>query len=132
VGAFNSLSQDGGDASVEFRIEYRSGDRWHSIGPEIGLLATTEGAVFGYFALFSDIRFAQRWYLTPAAGFGGYAEGDDKDLGGVFQFYMAADLSYRLDGGDRVGLKVSHISNAYIHDRNPGTESLLATYTLPF
>ena len=86
--------------------------------------ATTEGAVFGYFALYSEIRLWRRWYITPAAGFGGYSEGNDKDLGGVFQFHLGADIAYRMDNGHRIGLKVAHISNAFIHDDNPGTEQV--------
>lgn len=131
AGAFNALSQDGEDASAEFRLEYRIGEKMGPVGPMFGLLATTEGAVFGYFALYSEIRLGHRWYVTPAAGIGGYSEGDDKDLGGVFQFHLGADIAYRLDNGHRIGLKVAHISNAFIHDDNPGTESLLLTYTLP-
>lgn len=131
AGALNALSQDGDDASAELRIEYRVGEKWNALAPLFGVLATSEGAVFGYLALYTDIRVGERWYITPAAGFGGYAEGDDKDLGGVFQFHLGLDLSYRLDSGHRLGLKVAHISNAFIHDRNPGAESLLLTYTLP-
>ncbi len=131
AGAFNALSQDGEDASGEFRLEYRVGEKMGPVGPMFGLLATTEGAVFGYFALYSEIRLWNRWYLTPAAGLGGYSEGNDKDLGGVFQFHLSADVSYRMGNGHRIGLKVAHISNAFIHDENPGAESLLLTYALP-
>jgi lipid A 3-O-deacylase len=60
---------------------------------------------------------------------GGYHEGDSADLGGVFQFRESIDLAYRFDNGHRLGVRVAHISNAGIHDKNPGEEEILLTYS---
>lgn len=69
---------------------------------------------------------------TPFLGLGGYSEGDDTDLGGVFQFRASLNLAYQFHDGSRFGVRFAHISNAGIHDRNPGEEELLLTYSIPF
>lgn len=81
--------------------------------------------------LYTDMRLGEHWTITPAAGIGAYERGGGKDLGGVFQFHLGLDVAYRLQSGSRIGVKLTHISNASIHDDNPGTESLLLTYTIP-
>lgn len=134
VGAFNVIANDdiaNDDPSGEARIEYRVGGRWNAIGPMVGVLANTDGGVFGYAALYADMRLGERWVLTPAAGVGAYEDGEGKDLGGVFQFHLGLDVAYRFEDDSRLGLKLAHISNAFLHDENPGSESLLLTYTIP-
>ncbi len=136
AGLFNFIPNDNervvedDDVEGEARFEYRLGRKWLAIGPMLGIMANTEDGVFGYGALYMDIR-AGRWAITPAAGLGGYAEGDGKDLGGVFQFHVGVDVAYVLESGARLGMKFAHISNAHIHDENPGAESLLLTFTMP-
>ena len=132
VGAFNSVGQNGDDTAPELRLEYRFGETWRSVGAMVGVMATTQGTAFGYFASYSDIRIAERWYVTPSAGVGAYGAGEGKDLGGVFQFHLGFDVAYLFGNGHRLGAKFTHISNAFIHDDNPGAESLLLTYTVPF
>lgn len=130
AGAFNLIpNDDRADTAGEFRLEYRHGGKWHALGPTVGIMANSEGGVFGYAGLYTDMRIADRWIVTPAAGIGGYARGDGKDLGGVFQFHVGLDVAYWFESGDRLGLKIAHISNAGLHDENPGVESLLLTYT---
>jgi hypothetical protein len=38
-------------------------------------------------------------------------------------------VSYRLESGDRLGLSLYHLSNADLYHRNPGSESLVLSYT---
>ena len=45
------------ETSAEFRLEYRSDYRlWH-FGPMIGLMANSDGGVYGYGGIFIDIFF---------------------------------------------------------------------------
>ena len=131
AGGFNIINNDGGDTAAELRLEYRYGGKWYSLGPMIGILGTSEGGVFGYAGLYTDMRIGDRWIVTPAAGLGGYERGSGKDLGGTFQFHLGLDVSYQFSGGNRLGLKMAHISNAGLHDENPGVESALLTFTVP-
>ena len=128
VGAFDAFKTD--PASAEFRADYRWGQKLIFIGPLVGVLANTDGGVFGYGGGYFDIQIGSVVF-TPTAGMGAYRRGGSKDLGGTFQFHIGFDVAYRLEDGSRLGIKFSHISNAFIHDINPGAESLLLTYSIP-
>lgn len=101
------------------------------LGPAIGLMANTDGGVFGYGGLYADIAYGN-FIVTPLAGFGGYREGDSTDLGGVFQFRLSIGVSYQFENRHRLGLNLAHVSNATIHEINPGEEELYLTYAIPF
>jgi lipid A 3-O-deacylase len=111
-------------------IEYRFGRKVFVAGFSLGLVANTRGGLYGYAGLYSDWSWG-KFYLTPQLAMGGYHEGDSSNLGGVFQFRMSLDLAYRFDNGHRVGVRAGHISNAHIHEHNPGEEELLLTYSFP-
>lgn len=137
VGAFDVIANEGRDKGVrnggtvpEGRIEYRLGEKLYGIGPLLGLSVNGNGGVYGYAALYSDLRLGH-WYLSPSAGLGGYDRGSGKELGSTFLFHLGLDAGWRFDDGSRVGLKMTHISNAYLFEDNPGNESALVTYTIP-
>lgn len=111
-------------------VEYRFGRKLFMIGPALGVLANTDGGLYGYAGAYVDLSYGS-FYVTPEAGLGGYREGDGPDLGGVFQFRLSLDLAWRADNGHRLGVRVAHISNADIHVMNPGEEELLLIYSFP-
>lgn len=111
-------------------VEYRFGRKVFVVGLTLGVMANTEGGGFGYTGIYSDLSY-DNVYVTPQLAFGGYHEGDSKDLGEVFQFRMSLDLAYRFANGQRLGLRGAHISNAGIHVSNPGEEEILLTYSFP-
>ena len=111
-------------------IEYRFGRKVFLVGLTLGLLANTDGGLFGYVGIYGDLSYG-KLYVTPQLAMGGYHEGASQDLGGVFQFRESLDVAWRFDNGHRLGIRAAHISNAYIHDINPGEEELLLTYSLP-
>jgi lipid A 3-O-deacylase len=117
--------------AFEGRVEYRHGDKLWIFKPVIGVLATHDEAVMGYAGVLVDVYFGRRWVLTPAFTPGLYRKGDGKDLGGAVEFKSQIELSYRFDDRSRLGLGISHISNASIYKSNPGTETLFLTYALP-
>ena len=120
------------ETSGEFRLEYRSDYRlWH-IGPMIGLMANTDGGVYGYGGLFIDIFFGKNFVVMPNAAVGGWRRGDSKDLGSILEFRTGVEVAYRFEDKSRLGIAFQHISNAGIDDQNPGTESLVLTYAIPF
>ncbi|MFQ5775814.1 MAG: acyloxyacyl hydrolase [Kiloniellaceae bacterium] len=136
IGAFNFIEKK--DPSAEGRIEYAPGFRilglgtyFRGVGPMVGLMGNTDGGVFGYGGIFGDIRLGERVVVRPRVGLGGYREGDSRHLGGVFQFHLGVDLAYRFDNDHRLGVMFAHISNASVHESNPGTNSLLVTYAIP-
>lgn len=137
LGAYNmadteSPSDDDDDEGVSAQAlaEYRLGRKVYGIGPMAGITANSDGAVYGYGGVYLDFAYGDLVF-TPSAGFGGYAQGDSKNLGGVFEFHVSFEAAWQLEGGERLGVRFMHLSNAWTHDDNPGVESLLLTYTLP-
>ena len=94
-------------------------------------MTNTDRGVFGYGGIYADIRLGDRMVVYPSAGLGGYSEGDSRNLGGVFQFHLGVTAAYRFEDDSSLGITVTHISNASIHDETPGVESILLTYTVP-
>lgn len=132
VGAFNALDQDGAETESAAKVELRVGEEklWF-VGPAVGLMATGDGGVFGYGGFYADVAWGNV-VLTPLLGIGGYTQGDSKDLGGVFQFRTGFGAAYEFTPGMRLGVSYAHVSNAHIHDENPGEEELYLTYALSF
>lgn len=97
--------------------------------PLVGGLYTTEGAAYGYLGGRVELWLAPRWLLTPSFAGGAYRGGGDKDLGHGVEFRSALELAYLLGDGSRLGLAVYHLSNGGLSRRNPGSESLVLTYS---
>ncbi len=130
VGAFNVFPNNSANRSAQFSGEYRPGYKLFSIGPMLGLTVNTQGGVFGYGGLYTDYAVGPV-VLTPSVAVGGYAQNGSKDLGSVFQIQTAFEAAYQFEGGSRLGVRISHISNLGVNEKNPGAESLLLTYSLP-
>jgi hypothetical protein len=111
-------------------VEYRFGRKVFVVGLSLGLVANTRGGLYGYVGVYGDLSY-KRFYLTPQLAMGGYHEGASSNLGGVFQFRESLDLTYRFDSGHRLGVRAAHISNAGLHERNPGEEEVYLTYSFP-
>jgi hypothetical protein len=134
LGAFNFYRRGpapGNDVSPEGELEWRGGPRLFGLGPAGGVMVNGDGGTMAYAGVYTDFR-DRRWSLTPELALGAYHRGAGKALGGIFEFRLAAELDYRLRGGDEIGLRFAHISNAGIHDRNPGEQEILATWAWPF
>jgi hypothetical protein len=118
------------ETSAAGTIEYRFGRKVFVVGPTLGLVANTDGGLFGYVGAYGELSY-KKIYLTPQIGMGGYHEGDSSDLGGVFQFRLSLDIAYRFDNGHRLGVRGGHISNGGVNDKNPGEEEVYLTYSIP-
>ena len=116
----------------DFRAEYRSDIRIWKMVPFVGLMGSTDNAVYAYAGLGLELFFGSKIVLTPNAAFGAYEDGDGKDLGGILEFRTGAELAWRSDDYSRLGIAFHHISNASIYDSNPGTEMLVLSYSVPF
>ena len=117
--------------AFELGAEYRFREYRWGLVPTVGIEATEDESVYGYFGFRWPYRLSQRWLLDPTLAAGLYDEGDGKDLGGPVEFRSGLDLLYELPSGVRIGLGFYHISNCCIYDRNPGTNSLLLRLHLP-
>ncbi len=97
--------------------------------PMGGVMATGDGAFYAYAGFGLPFALTARLIVTPNWALGAYEEGDRRDLGGVVEFRSALDLALAVGGRSAVGLSFYHLSNAGIYDDNPGSESLVLTYS---
>ena len=117
--------------TVDFRLEYRHGDKLWIFKPWAGVEGTADGAIYGVAGVLVDLFFGRRIVVTPSLGAGLYYDGDGKDLGGLIEFRSQLEIAYRFNDRSRLGLAVSHISNAGLGDDNPGTEIVTLYYSAP-
>ncbi len=125
------------DRQAEARVEYRHGqglfetDTFRGLKPLVGVMVTSKESTFGYagFAAPFSLGSGGDWEFTPSAGLGAYSRGDGLNLGGTFEFHLGLSLSYAVTDRGRLGLYLTHISNAGINGYNPGENSLLLTWS---
>lgn len=121
------------DEGAEFRLEYRSDAKWWVFKPFVALSGTSTGQGFVGAGVLIDVFFGRRFVMTPSFAPHYYTGGNSKlDLGHALEFRSQLEVAYRFDDRARLGLAVSHYSNASIGDTNPGTESALVIYSVPF
>ncbi len=128
LGAFDIANDD---IATEGRFEYRLDELGYNIGPMVGVMFNSDAGAYLYGGFFLDLEFGN-WVVMPNLAVGAYGKGSGKDLGHVIEFRSALELAYRFANRSRLGIAVSHISNANLGDSNPGVESLVITYAIPF
>jgi hypothetical protein len=129
AGVFNMSKSE---TELEAGVELRLPTPFWKLDVTGGLTTTEEGATWLYFGMRRDFRLGKRWVVAPGFAFSHYAVFDGKDLGGPLEFRSAVDLAYRLTPKKRLGLTLYHLSNAGYYDRNPGSNSLIVTYSFDF
>lgn len=130
VGAFDFNRKK--DEGVEGRIEYRSDKKLLFFKPFGAIGYATSGHTFVGAGVLVDLYFGRRIVVTPSFAPHIYVGGDDDlDLDYPVEFRSQLEVAYRLDDRSRLGLAVSHYSNASVGDTNPGTESAMLYYSLP-
>ncbi|HAA92550.1 MAG: deacylase [Rhodospirillaceae bacterium] len=131
-GDIGSCCADRDQAGV-FSIEYRAGPDLEllHIRPSLGVFGTTDASIYGWFGLSGDIFFGRRIVLTLGSAVGFYLDGEGQDLGHVLEFRSGAEIAWRFDNRARLGIGVTHLSNANIADKNPGTETVMLIYSHP-
>ena len=119
------------EAGLELRLDevrIRAGDSWELI-PAFGVMAAEDNTLYGYGGLRLNIEAGARWLVTFHMAAGAFQEGRVQDLGGVLEFRTGFEVARELANGGRVGINAYHLSNAGIYVENPGSNSLVLTYT---
>lgn len=100
--------------------------------PTAGTMASSRGILYAYGGLRIELPLADRWALGAGSAMGLYERAHGKHLNGPLEFRSHVELSFRLDNGSRVGLCLYHLSNGGLNqDGNPGSESLVLSYSAP-
>ncbi len=130
VGAFDFNRQK--DQGVEFRVDYRSDYKLGPFKPFVTAAGVTNGMTFFGAGVLIDVYFGRRFVVTPSfAPTWWRGKSSDLDLGHGIEFRSQIEFAYRLDDRSRLGLAISHSSNASLGDTNPGTETFLVNYAYP-
>lgn len=128
VGRFNYARPN---PETELGMELRFAPRKWNLAPMMGLAGTDDGVAFVYGGLRRELRLDSKWSLTPSFAGSLYDRGGGHDLGGPIEFRSALEISFQTGRRSRVGLAIYHLSNAGIHRRNPGSNSVVLTLSLP-
>ena len=140
LGVFDFNKQK--DEAIDFRYERRLDKKVYDIGPSVepaytvkpfyGIEVTSDNAGYVLGGIYIEERVNSNIFFTPNIGVGLYDEGDGKKLGSSIEFRSGLELSYELENERRIGISISHISNASIGDKNPGTEIISISYQIPY
>jgi lipid A 3-O-deacylase len=114
------------------QVEYRWEVNCYHLRPLIAFFITTDQNCFVCGGIGYDIFFWKKVVFTPSFAPGLYYSGYGKHLGFPLNFRSAAELSYVFDNQGRFGAQFNHISNAHILWKNPGANSLVFFYAIPF
>jgi len=129
LGAFDTFDNK---TAAEGRIEYRADRKFWIFKPFSGFMATSDKAIYGYLGVLIDFYFGRRFVITPSFAPGAWSRGDGKDLGHWIEFRSQLEFAYRFDDRSRVAVSISHMSNAGLDSTNPGEESVMLAYAVPF
>ncbi len=130
VGAFDFNRQK--DQGVEFRLDYRSDYKLGIFKPFVTGAAISNGMTFFGAGVLVDVYFGRRFVVTPSfAPTWWRGKTNGLDLGHGLEFRSQIEFAYRYDDRSRLGLAISHSSNASLGDTNPGTETLMVNYSYP-
>ncbi len=150
LGFYDVLNESSsGDETIDIRYERRFSNSILEIGPEddnffflkpfAGFEFTGESASYFLAGIYLEDNLGQlfqgeenKLIFTPSLGAGYYNDGSGKKLGHEIEFRTSLEISYSLKNNNRIGISLSHISNANIGDKNPGVEILSISYQIPY
>jgi len=139
AGEFSAL-RDSKNESTLGGLEYRFNNPglkgvWSGIRPTVGTSVNGDGATFTYGGIYWDFPISKTGsgiVISPGFAPGYYNDGgDSKRLGYALEFRSTLEATYKFKSGQRVGAQISHLSNANIGNKNPGTETVQVVYTHP-
>lgn len=123
------------DEGIEVRMEYRHDKKLLGLFKPFAALSvakndTTQTSIGA--GILMDIYFGNRFVITPSFAPHYYHGGNAKlDLDYPLEFRSQIEAAYRFDDRSRLGLAVSHYSNASLGKTNPGTEAATLYYSIP-
>lgn len=135
-GAFDLLRER--HRTFEFGLEYKFFPNWQSpfdflaFRPLLGVMTTANKSVYAYGGINFDLFATDHVVISPGFAAGWYGAGDGKNLGYPLEFRSGVELSWQFPDQSRLGVHFYHISNAGLGSRNPGTESLVLLYDVPW
>ncbi len=127
TGVFEVFESD--PRSTEFGAEYRFAPQLWDVVPAFGINANSDGGYWAHAGVRYDFALSKNWLLTPQLALVGYQDGGGVDLGSGFLFRSGLELGYRLSPSSKLSVTLYHMSNADLAKNNPGSESLIISYS---
>lgn len=123
---------DEGRRPTRFGVEFslRPVSRW-ALTPAVGAILAQNESRYVYVAMRREFWLNHRWAVIPSFGVGAYQDGGGLDLGGALEFRTGLEIARRFGTGIRVGAGLFHVSNSGLSERNPGSESVALSVTMP-
>ncbi|NQV02226.1 MAG: acyloxyacyl hydrolase [Bacteroidia bacterium] len=98
-----------------------------------GFFVSTNTCSYIYAGITIPIPFSKRYFFRISFAPGFFtAQDEEADLGFPLEFRSSIKFGVQFKKKSRLGLEFSHISNAGFGHSNPGTETLVITYEMPF
>jgi hypothetical protein len=124
--------------SVDMRFEYRWGqsllpllshtfndfNHFVQIHPFVSMTTSSLGVLYGLGGLDADLYIGRHGIISWNEGAGLFFPGYGRPMGSIFEFRSTGEIGWRFDNETRLTFYMSHISNAKITERNPGSEIL--------
>lgn len=114
------------------QLEYKPGTyAWGHLRPQMTFLLSQ------YYSGYAGLGFGWEFYMTkqilmiPNFSTGIYWKGRGRDLGCPLEFQSALELAYEMENKVRIGIQISHVSNAHLSERNPGFNALTLRVAFP-
>jgi hypothetical protein len=115
-----------------FQAEYKSGSYiWKNFRPQVAFLLATSGSGYIGLGIGWEFYLTKQILIIPSFSPGLYWKGKGRDLGYPIEFRSALEVSYELKNKVRIGVEISHLSNAHLSHRNPGFNALTVCLTFP-
>ena len=115
-----------------YQIEFRWDPHCHHVRPLVAYFANTDHSFYICGGVGYDIFIGKRFVVTPTFAPGWYYQGNGRRLGFPLNFRSGIEAAVVLPNAGRIGAQFSHISNARMLVRNPGADSLVIYYAIPF
>ena len=120
------------ETGTELRAEYRSGNDALFFKPFLAVSVTNTSQGFVGAGILLDFHLGRKFVMTPSFAPHYYWGGNTKlDLGHSIEFRSQMEFSYRFKNESRLGMAVSHYSNASLGTTNPGTETGTIYFSFP-
>lgn len=112
-------------------LEYRDDTKLWIFKPFGGMMFNSNAGIDAYAGILLDVYLGRR--IVAQLGFAPsiYYRGTGIDLGYPLEFRSSAELAYRFDDRSRLGAQIYHLSNAGLGWKNPGTEVIMLSYSVP-
>ncbi len=127
-----NLQQDGDTVQWMGAVEYRFDEVKWNLRPWVGYTRAEQGTNFISAGLLYTYKHSSGFNLSIAWAPSYYDVNDGWDLGGKLNFYSFLETGYAFKNDHVVSVRVGHLSNGGLGYRNPGTETLQLSYSVPF